>query len=123
MWESQAFTKGRRQFIETNVTGTLRLLQDLARPNRDQNGFFWLSLSNYLPLTKSYGGIIAGTLANEKSPCRPNQGPHIRPQRPAADLLGCYSLSARYGFVPGVITRSSNNYGPAFIPREILTPG
>jgi dTDP-glucose 4,6-dehydratase len=94
--------------IETNVTGTFVLLQ-IARKLRVQR-FVHISTDEV------YGDILPEALADETS--------HLRPSSPysaskaASDLL-VLSYVRTYGF-PGLITRSSNNYGPFQFPEKFL---
>ncbi|MBZ5502466.1 MAG: dTDP-glucose 4,6-dehydratase [Acidobacteriia bacterium] len=94
--------------IETNVTGTFVLLQ-IARTLQVQR-FVHISTDEV------YGDILPGAFADE--------GSHLRPSSPysaskaASDLL-VLSYVRTYGF-PGLITRSSNNYGPFQFPEKFL---
>ena len=94
--------------IETNVTGTFVLLQ-IARKLRVQR-FVHISTDEV------YGDILPEAFADETS--------HLRPSSPysaskaASDLL-VLSYVRTYGF-PGLITRSSNNYGPFQFPEKFL---
>lgn len=94
--------------IETNVTGTFVLLQ-VARKLHVQR-FVHISTDEV------YGDIAPEAFADETS--------HLRPSSPysaskaSSDLL-VLSYVRTYGF-PGVITRSSNNYGPFQFPEKFL---
>jgi len=94
--------------IETNVTGTFVLLQ-IARKLHVQR-FVHISTDEV------YGDIAPEAFADETS--------HLRPSSPysaskaSSDLL-VLSYVRTYGF-PGVITRSSNNYGPFQFPEKFL---
>lgn len=94
--------------IETNVTGTFVLLQ-VARKLHVQR-FVHISTDEV------YGDIAPEASADEAS--------HLRPSSPysaskaSSDLL-VLSYVRTYGF-PGVITRSSNNYGPFQFPEKFL---
>jgi dTDP-glucose 4,6-dehydratase len=94
--------------IETNVTGTFVLLQ-VARK---------LSVGRFVHISTDevYGDMLPEAFADENS--------HLQPSSPysaskaASDLLvGSYVRT--YNF-PGVITRSSNNYGPFQFPEKFL---
>lgn len=94
--------------IETNVKGTLVLLQ-LARKLRIER-FVHISTDEV------YGDMPAGAFADETSPIQPNS-PYAA-SKAGADLL-VRSYVRTYGF-PAVITRSSNNYGPFQFPEKFL---
>jgi dTDP-glucose 4,6-dehydratase len=63
-----------------------------------------------------YGDVSAGAYAREDSPLKPSS-PYSA-SKAASDLLVC-SYVRTYGF-PGLITRSSNNYGPYQFPEKFL---
>src|SRR6266478_5879584 len=94
--------------IETNVTGTFVMLQ-LARK---------LHVGRFIHISTDevYGDMTAGAFANEDSPLQPSS-PYSA-SKASSDLL-VRSYVRTYGF-PGVITRSSNNYGPYQFPEKFL---
>jgi dTDP-glucose 4,6-dehydratase len=94
--------------IETNVTGTFVLLQ-VARKLQVQR-FVHISSDEV------YGDILAGSFSTEDSPLQPSS-PYSA-SKAGSDLL-VRSFVRTYGF-PGVITRSSNNYGPYQFPEKFL---
>ena len=94
--------------IDTNVTGTFVMLQ-LARTLRIER-FVHISTDEV------YGDMAPGAFANEGSPLRPSS-PYSA-SKASSDLL-VLSYVRTYGF-PGVITRSSNNYGPHQFPEKFL---
>jgi dTDP-glucose 4,6-dehydratase len=94
--------------IETNVTGTFVLLQ-LARKLRIER-FVHISTDEV------YGDIPAGAFADETSQLCPSS-PYSA-SKASADLL-VRSYVRTFGF-PGLITRSSNNYGPYQFPEKFL---
>jgi dTDP-glucose 4,6-dehydratase len=96
------------QAIETNVLGTLVLLQ-VARALRVER-FVQISTDEV------YGDMAAGAFADEHSPVMPSS-PYSA-SKAGADLL-VRSYVRTYGF-PGIITRSSNNYGPYQFPEKFL---
>jgi dTDP-glucose 4,6-dehydratase len=63
-----------------------------------------------------YGDIAEGEFADERSPLRPSS-PYSS-SKAASDLL-VLSYVRTYDF-PGVVTRSSNNYGPYQFPEKFL---
>jgi dTDP-glucose 4,6-dehydratase len=95
-------------FIQTNVTGTFVLLQ-AARKARVER-FVQVSTDEV------YGDLAPGTFAEEDSPVQPSS-PYSA-SKASADLL-VRSYVRTYGF-PGLITRSSNNYGPYQFPEKFL---
>jgi dTDP-glucose 4,6-dehydratase len=94
--------------IETNVTGTFVLLE-VARKLRI-NRFVHISTDEV------YGDIRPGAFADENSPVEPSS-PYSA-SKASSDLL-VRSYVRTYGF-PGLITRSSNNYGPYQFPEKFL---
>jgi dTDP-glucose 4,6-dehydratase len=94
--------------IDTNVTGTFVMLQ-LARTLRIER-FVHISTDEV------YGDMAPGAFANEDSPLRPSS-PYSA-SKASSDLL-VLSYVRTYGF-PGLITRSSNNYGPHQFPEKFL---
>jgi dTDP-glucose 4,6-dehydratase len=94
--------------IETNVKGTFVLLQ-AARKLRIER-FVHVSTDEV------YGDIAKDEFADENSPLRPSS-PYSS-SKAASDLL-VLSYVRTYGF-PGIVTRSSNNYGPYQFPEKFL---
>jgi dTDP-glucose 4,6-dehydratase len=94
--------------IETNVTGTFVLLQVARR----------LGIERFVHISTDevYGDLAAGAYAREDSPLKPSS-PYSA-SKAASDLLVC-SYVRTYG-IPGLITRSSNNYGPYQFPEKFL---
>jgi dTDP-glucose 4,6-dehydratase len=94
--------------IATNLTGTFVLLE-VARS---------LVIPRFVHISTDevYGDLPSGTFADEDSPLRP--GNPYSASKAGADLL-VLSYIRTYGF-PGIITRSSNNYGPYQFPEKFL---
>jgi dTDP-glucose 4,6-dehydratase len=94
--------------IKTNVTGTFTLLE-IAHE---------LHMGKFVHVSTDevYGDMAPGESAREDCPLCPNN-PYSA-SKAAADLL-VRSFVQTYGF-PGVITRSSNNYGPYQFPEKFL---
>ncbi|MGB7727465.1 MAG: dTDP-glucose 4,6-dehydratase [Candidatus Acidiferrum sp.] len=94
--------------IETNVTGTGVLLQ-VARAK---------GIARFVQISTDevYGDIPLGAFADETSKIAPSS-PYSA-SKAAADLL-LQSYVRTYDF-PGLITRSSNNYGPFQFPEKFL---
>src|ERR1700692_2794169 len=94
--------------IDTNVTGTFVMLQ-LARK---------LPIERFVHISTDevYGDMAPGAFAQEDSPLQPSS-PYSA-SKAASDLL-VRSYVRPYGF-PGLITRSSKNYGPYQFPEKFL---
>lgn len=94
--------------IDTNVRGTVVLLQ-AARE---------LKISRFLHVSTDevYGDIPVGRSSDESYPLQPNS-PYSA-SKAASDML-VRSFVRTYGF-PGIITRSSNNYGPYQFPEKFI---
>lgn len=94
--------------VATNLTGTFVLLQVSRKLNIER--FVQVSTDEV------YGDIAPGDFASEDSPLRPSN-PYSA-SKAGADLL-VLSYVRTYGF-PGLITRSSNNYGLYQFPEKFL---
>ncbi|HXM94127.1 MAG TPA: dTDP-glucose 4,6-dehydratase [Candidatus Dormibacteraeota bacterium] len=96
------------QVIQTNITGTFILLQ-VART---------LGLQRFVHVSTDevYGDVYPGEFSDEHSELRPSS-PYSA-SKASSDLL-VLSYVRTYGF-PGLITRSSNNYGPYQFPEKFL---
>jgi dTDP-glucose 4,6-dehydratase len=94
--------------IETNVRGTLILLQ-IARAQQVQRLV-------HVSTDEVYGDMAPGAFADEDAPLRPNS-PYAA-SKAGSDLL-VRSYVRTYGLA-AVITRSSNNYGPFQFPEKFL---
>ena len=94
--------------IETNVTGTFVMLQVARKLNIER--FVHISTDEV------YGDMPPGAFATENSPLAPSS-PYSA-SKASSDLL-VLSYVRTYNF-PGVITRSSNNYGPYQFPEKFL---
>lgn len=94
--------------IETNVTGTFNLLQVSRKLN--------LQRFIHISTDEVYGDMLPGTCADESSQLHPSS-PYSA-SKAASDLL-VLSYVRTFGF-PGLITRSSNNYGPYQFPEKFI---
>jgi dTDP-glucose 4,6-dehydratase len=94
--------------IETNVTGTFTLLQVSRKVN--------LQRFVHISTDEVYGDLLPGLSADENSQLQP--GSPYSATKAASDLL-VRSYVRTFGF-PGLITRSSNNYGPYQFPEKFL---
>jgi dTDP-glucose 4,6-dehydratase len=94
--------------IQTNVTGTFIMLQ-VSRT---------LGIERFVHISTDevYGDMAPDAYANEESKLQPSS-PYSA-SKAASDLL-VLSYVRTYKF-PGIITRSSNNYGPFQFPEKFL---
>jgi dTDP-glucose 4,6-dehydratase len=94
--------------VQTNVTGTFTLLEVARR----------LAVSPFVHISTDevYGDIAPEACAGEDATLQPSS-PYSA-SKAASDLL-VRSYVRTYNF-PGVITRSSNNYGPYQFPEKFL---
>lgn len=99
---------GAREFIRTNVEGTLVLLETARK--RKVPRFVHVSTDEV------YGSMSPKQTANEDSPLAPNS-PYAA-SKAAADLL-VRSYIRTHQF-PAIITRSTNNYGPYQFPEKLI---
>jgi dTDP-glucose 4,6-dehydratase len=96
------------QVIQTNVTGTFIMLQ-VSRT---------LGIERFVHISTDevYGDMAPDAYANEESKLQPSS-PYSA-SKAGSDLL-VLSYVRTYKF-PGIITRSSNNYGPFQFPEKFL---
>lgn len=96
------------QVIQTNITGTFVLLETARR----------LGVQRFVNVSTDevYGDLLEGAIADEAFPLQPNS-PYSA-SKASADML-MQSFVRTYNF-PGIITRSSNNYGPYQFPEKFL---
>jgi dTDP-glucose 4,6-dehydratase len=99
---------GPKVFIDTNVTGTLVLLE-CARDNK---------LARFIQISTDevYGSLGPEGKFTEQTPVKPNS-PYSA-SKAAADLL-VHAFGHTWG-VPYNITRCSNNYGPYQFPEKMI---
>jgi dTDP-glucose 4,6-dehydratase len=95
-------------FVETNVTGTLLLLQ--AAVDRGVTKFMQVSTDEV------YGSLGAEGKFREDTPLSPNS-PYSASKTAADHLVHAYHHT--FG-LPTVITRCSNNYGPYQFPEKMI---
>jgi len=96
-----------REFIQTNVLGTLNLLE-FARVNKIKK---FLQIST----DEIYGSIDKGSFS-EDSLVKPSS-PYSASKASAELLVMSYVVTHRF---PAIISRSSNNYGPCQYPEKII---
>ncbi len=106
---------GPREFIETNVTGTLNLLE-AARARFDSladgEAFRLLHVST----DEVYGTLGEDGSFSETTPYAPNS-PYSASKAAADHLVRAYAET--YG-LPSLITNCSNNYGPFHFPEKLI---
>ncbi|MCC6889563.1 MAG: dTDP-glucose 4,6-dehydratase [Hyphomicrobiales bacterium] len=101
-------------FIETNVGGTLNLLE-AARRHLDKkaaDGFRFLHVST----DEVYGSLPRSGRFVETTAYRPNS-PYAASKAAADHLVGAWH--ATYG-IPTLISNCSNNYGPFHFPEKLV---
>ncbi len=103
--------KGPRVFIETNVKGTMNLLDCAYRRWRGEEG--WRERYRFLQISSDevYGSLPENDPQlkfTEETPLRPSN-PYSASKASADVLVRAYHYT--FGF-PAIITRCSNNYGP-----------
>ena len=99
---------GPKVFIETNVSGTLTLLQ--AAKDKQVKKFLQVSTDEV------YGSLGAEGMFTETTPLSPNS-PYSA-SKASADHLVC-AFGHTFG-LPYNITRCSNNYGPYQFPEKLI---
>jgi dTDP-glucose 4,6-dehydratase len=99
---------GAREFIRTNIEGTLVLLEAARR--RKLPRFIHVSTDEV------YGSMAPKQSASEESPLAPNS-PYAA-SKAAADLLVRSYVHTHH--FPAVITRCTNNYGPYQFPEKLI---
>ena len=99
---------GPKIFVETNVTGTLTLLEAA----RDKN----VGRFGQISTDEVYGSLGPAGMFTEKTPLSPNS-PYSA-SKASADLL-VKAFGHTWG-IPYNITRCSNNYGPYQFPEKLI---
>jgi dTDP-glucose 4,6-dehydratase len=108
---------GPASFIETNVTGTFRLLE-VARD-------YWQSLSgaeksnfrfHHISTDEVFGTLGSDGLFSEDSPYQPNS-PYSASKAGADHLVRAWHQT--YG-LPTIVSNCSNNYGPFHFPEKLI---
>lgn len=99
---------GPAQFVETNIQGTLTLLEALKRKGKGR----FLQVST----DEVYGSLPPEGFFHETTPLHPNN-PYSATKAAADHLVLSYVHT--FG-VEALITRSSNNYGPYQYPEKFI---
>ena len=108
---------GPADFVQTNVVGTLNMLQaslDFWRtlPEADRSGFRFLHVST----DEVYGSLGATGLFHETTPYAPNS-PYAASKASSDHLVRAFHHT--YG-LPTLTTNCSNNYGPFQFPEKLI---
>ncbi len=108
---------GPAAFVDTNVAGTVRLLETARRywdglPEREQRLFRFLHVST----DEVYGSLGAEGKFTEKTAYSPNS-PYSASKAASDHFVRAYHHT--YG-LPVLVTNCSNNYGPYQFPEKLL---
>ena len=108
---------GPAAFVQTNVVGTLTLLECVLgywreQPAADQPGFRFLHVST----DEVYGSLGAEGRFTEQSPYQPNS-PYSASKAASDHLVRAFHHT--YG-LPTLTTNCSNNYGPYQFPEKLI---
>ncbi|MEZ6059770.1 MAG: dTDP-glucose 4,6-dehydratase [Planctomycetaceae bacterium] len=108
---------GPLEFVETNVLGTCRLLEEVRRyygslSGSDRDRFRFLHVST----DEVYGSLGDTGLFTEETPYSPNS-PYSASKAASDHFVRAYLHT--YG-LPTVITNCSNNYGPFQFPEKLI---
>lgn len=108
---------GPLEFVETNVVGTVRLLQSVREywdtlPQDRQESFRFLHVST----DEVYGSLGETGLFTETTPYAPNS-PYSASKASSDHFVRAWQHT--YG-LPTVITNCSNNYGPYQFPEKLI---
>ena len=108
---------GPEAFIETNIMGTFRLLDEVRKwwkelPAEEQKSFRFLHVST----DEVYGTLGSEGLFTEETPYAPNS-PYSASKASSDHLVRAYHHT--YG-LPTLTTNCSNNYGPYQFPEKLI---
>ncbi len=94
--------------VRTNVTGTFTLLESARK----------LGIARFIHISTDevYGEVAAGKFADETSALAPNS-PYAASKGGAELLVRSYVRTFQF---PGIIVRTSNNYGPYQFPEKLV---
>lgn len=102
-------------FVETNVTGTFRLL-DAARDYWESAGKLSAFRFHHISTDEVYGSLGRSGQFTEDTPYAPNS-PYSASKAASDHLVRAWHET--YG-LPVVITNCSNNYGPYHFPEKLI---
>jgi dTDP-glucose 4,6-dehydratase len=105
-------------FIETNVVGTFRLLEEVRQyweglPEREKQGFRFLQIST----DEVYGSLGPDEPAFTETTSYAPNSPYSASKAAADHLVRAYHET--YG-LPVLLTNCSNNYGPLQFPEKLI---
>lgn len=103
---------GPRTFVETNVIGTLNLLEAARAGHREG----WLARFHHVSTDEVYGSLDATGKFLETTPYDPSS-PYSASKAGSDHLVRAYHRT--YG-LPVTISNCSNNYGPRQFPEKLI---
>lgn len=103
---------GPAPFMETNITGTFRLLEASLKYWKEHPSFRYVQIST----DEVYGSLGPQGAFTESSPVQPNS-PYSASKAAGDHLVRAWHHT--YG-LPALITRCSNNYGPRQYPEKLI---
>jgi len=106
---------GPEAFVETNITGTFRLLEASLKAWRVRGkpeGFRFLHVST----DEVYGSLGPQGYFTEQTPYEPSS-PYSASKAASDHFVKAYFRT--YG-LPGIVTNSSNNFGPYQFPEKLI---
>jgi dTDP-glucose 4,6-dehydratase len=107
--------QGPRVFIDTNVTGTLNLLEaslNMWKQNRESDHFRFLHIST----DEVYGSLGPEGSFSETTPYDPSS-PYSASKAGSDHLVNAYFRT--FG-LPALVTNCSNNFGPFQFPEKLI---
>ena len=106
-----------KEFVETNIKGTLSLLEACKEKWTDQKGEFYNGV-RYLQVSTDevYGSLGKDGYFTEETPLQPHS-PYSASKASADMLVKAFIDTHKF---PAVITRCSNNYGPYQFPEKLI---
>ena len=108
---------GPSAFIDTNITGTFRLLDEALRYWRGLEGANKSAFRfHHVSTDEVYGSLPATGAFTEETPYRPNS-PYSASKAASDHLVQAWFHT--FG-LPVVITNCSNNYGPCQFPEKLI---
>lgn len=108
---------GPAAFVQTNVVGTMVLLEAALAYWREQGAAKKAAFRfHHISTDEVYGSLGATGLFREDSPYSPNS-PYSASKAGADHLVRAWFHT--YGF-PAIITNCSNNYGPYHFPEKLI---
>ncbi len=103
-------------FADTNILGTLNLLNCAKKSWEEENGFKPGKKFLYVSTDEVYGDLLHGGFFTEKTLLSP-RNPYAASKAGAEMMVKAYYETHR---LPINITRCSNNYGPYQFPEKLI---